>query len=295
MTVIVLMGYAIGAILGWRAMRSTRVAGSWPHAVRAQLLITEVALSIAAVWSIDSADSIVWPLLMVLALVLITLYARLTVTGPRASAHAALQAWSAGPNTGFFIIPVATMLVGPEGAVAAVLMHRMGAPLFAWWTHALRRQAPNPQRWHTSLIDQSPLIALAIGLLLRLTGPAPEWIIWVSLIAAPVLAASGAAIFVGSVLHHSQRIDPRPGVRRWLGLTAARIVLLGVLALLAPNLSLAIVAILAALTIPSFGPSQMSTVYGYADPVVAAGARWGWFVGAAGAATALAVARAALG
>ena len=41
---------------------------------------------------------------------------------------------------------------------------------------------------------------------------------------------------------------------------------------------------LCALSVPSFATPQCATLYGYAEPVVAAGNRYGWFIGAAGAA-----------
>lgn len=282
MSVVVLLGYALGVGLGVISSRISAFGRVWPRIVRTQLLLVEVVLSITSVWSITSIDTVLWPLLLALGLVLMYLVARVTASGPDARPRAALQAWASGTNTGFFVIPVATMLAGPAGAVAGVLMHRMSTPLFAWWTHELRRGAPIRQRRRTSFIDQSPLIAIGVGLLLRLTGPAPDWALTVTLIAAPVLAISGAAVFTGSVLHPTQRIDPRPGVRRWLALSAVRMALLGALAILAPTTPLTIVSVLAALSIPVFGASQMSTVYGYASPVVAAGARYGWFIGGVG-------------
>jgi hypothetical protein len=127
--------------------------------------------------------------------------------------------------------------------------------------------------------------------LLKLTGPAPAATLTLSAICTPVLAGTGAAVFVGSVLHRSQRIDPRPGVATWLRLVALRVVLLGPLVVLAPSAAVGVVAALTALSVPTFGPAQMSTVYGYADAAVVAAARYGWVTGAAGLMAAWAVAR----
>lgn len=291
MSVAVLLAYAIGVTLGLLAARITAFGLIWPKIVRTQLLLVAIALSITSVWSIDGIDSVVWPALMVLALAVMTVVSRLTVdrSSPSPDAHAALQTWSAAANTGFFVVPVATVLCGPAGAVTAVLMDRMGIPLFSYWTHLLRRSAPIPQRMHTSWIDQSPLIALGIGLVLRMFGTAPDWAHAITLAAAPILAASGSAVFIGSVLHPSQRIDPRPGVRRWLALVGLRIVLFAAIAVLAPTEPIRVVAILCALTIPVFAAPQMCTVYGYTEPAVAAGSRYGWFFGALGLAAAFAV------
>lgn len=282
MSVAVLLAYAIGVTLGILAARVTAFGLVWPKIVRTQLLLVAIALSITSVWSIDGIDSVVWPALMVAALAVMTLVSRLTVKGPSPDAHAALQTWAAGANSGFFVVPVATVVAGPAGAVAAVLMDRMSIPLYSYWTHLLRRSAPIPQRMHTSWIDQSPLIALGVGLVLRMFGTAPDWAHAVTLVAAPILAASGSAVFIGSVLHPSQRIDPRPGVRRWLALSSLRVALFLAIAVAAPTEPLRIVAILCALTIPVFAAPQMCTVYGYTEPAVAAGSRYGWFFGAAG-------------
>lgn len=286
MSVVVLLGYALGVGLGVVASRITAFGRVWPRIVRTQLLLVEVVLSITAVWSITSVDTLLWPVLLAAALGGVYLVSVLTTRGPQARSRAALQAWAAGPNTGFFLIPVATMFAGAPGAVAAVLLHRMIIPLFGWWTHEMRREAPIRQRRRTSFIDQSPILALGIGLALRLTGPAPDWVITITLIAAPVLAISGAAVFTGSVLHPSQRIDARPGIRTWLMLVGVRVVLMAPLIALAPTMPLRIVSVLAALSIPTFVVSQLSTVYGYSNPVVAAGARYGWLVGAVGLLTA---------
>jgi hypothetical protein len=140
-------------------------------------------------------------------------------------------------------------------------------------------------------VDQSPLLALVLGLALHLVGPAPDWTATVSLAMAPVMAATGAAVFVGSVLHPTQRIPARPGLGPWLRLVALRVALLAPVVLLAPNDGVRLVAVLCALSIPAFGPAQFSTVYGYAEPVVAASARYGWWIGALGVVAAYAVTR----
>jgi hypothetical protein len=112
--------------------------------------------------------------------------------------------------------------------------------------------------------------------------PAPDWISVIDLWAGPILAATGAAIFVGSAFHSSQRVNPRKGFKRWAAMVALRIGLLAPLFIFAPSKPIAIVTILAALSIPAFGPSQFSTMYGYSEPEVAAANKYGWYVGAVG-------------
>lgn len=283
----VLIAYAVGAVLGLTAARIPAFGRVWPTIVRIQILVAAITLSIVAVWRITSVGSVVWPVLIALSAAALFVVALLTTSGPNREAHAVLQAWSANANTAFFVIPLSAALVGPVGATAGVLVDRIATPLYAYWVHLLRRGAPVPQRRRTSWIDQAPVLALGIGLLLHLTGPAPEWTATLTMWAAPLMAASGAAIFIGSVLHPTQRIDPRPGVRRWLALVVVRIVWCLPIVILAPTPAYKVVAVLCALTIPAFAVPQVSTLYGYADPVVAAGSRYGWIAGALGVAAAL--------
>jgi hypothetical protein len=286
----VLIGYAIGIVLGLLAARVAAFGRIWPVIVRIQILVAAITLSIVSVWRIDNVGSVLWPVLMALSAVVIFAVAWLTTRGGNRDAHAVLQAWSANANTAFFVIPVAAALAGPAGATAAVLMDRIATPLYAFWIHLLRKGAPVPQRRRTSVIDQAPVIALGVGLLLHLTGPAPAWTATLTLAAAPLMAASGAAIFIGSVLHPTQRIDPRPGLRRWLALVLVRVGWCLPIVLIAPSVTYKVVAVLCALSIPAFAVPQMSTVYGYSDPVVAAGSRYGWVVGGLGLVVAIALA-----
>ena len=290
MSLVVVLAYAVGAGLGLLASRSDGLARVWPRLVRAQVLVASVVLSVAAAWRLRGLQDVLWPVLIAAVFVVILVVGLATTHGPRRGGVGTLRAWSATANTSFFIIPAAAALGGPEALVVAVLMDRLGTPLWAVYIALLRRDAPRPQRASTSWIDQSPAIALLVGLGLRALGPAPEWTATVSLVAAPVLAASGAAVFVGSVLHPSQRIPARPGLAPWLSLVLLRIALLAPLALLAPP-GATLVIVLAALSIPAFGPAQFSTVYGYAEPVVAAGARYGWYVGALGVLAAVVLSR----
>jgi hypothetical protein len=66
-----------------------------------------------------------------------------------------------------------------------------------------------------------------------------------------------------------------------------RVVLFAPIIAFVPTEALRVVAVLCALSIPAFAVPQMALVYGYSDPVVAAGSRYGWFVGAVGLAAAL--------
>lgn len=282
MSITVLLAYLVGMGLGLAANRSTALGQVWPVIVRVQILIAAIVLSIIAVWRIDSIQNVVWPFLMALVFVGMTIAAWFTNRAPNRASKTILNAWAAGPNTGFWAVPVAAALAGPAGALTGVLMDRIATPFFALWIWILRKEAPIKQRRRTSLIDQAPTLALLVGLALHLAGPAPEWTSTITNIAVPLMAAAGAAIFIGSVLHPTQRIDPRPGVARWLRMVVVRIALFAPIIWFAPSTPVRVVAVLLAFSIPAFAGPQVSVLYGYADAAMAAASRYGWFFGAAG-------------
>ena len=281
MSLVVLAAYVLGASLGYWASRRPSLERTWPRYVRGQLLAASIVLSVSAAWRLTGVQDVVWPLAVVAVCGLLLVLALLLSRGERRAGRAVLWAWTGTPNTGFFVVPFSAAFAGPAALLVGVLADRLGAPLWAVYVGLLRRDAPIPQRRRSSWVDQSPVIALVLGLALHLVGPAPEWTAAVSLAMAPVLAATGAAVFVGSVLHPTQRIDPRPGFARWAVFVALRIALLAPVILVAPD-GVRLALILCALSIPAFGPAQFSTVYGYAEPVVAAAARYGWWIGGLG-------------
>lgn len=282
MSLVILAAYAVGILLGSWAGRHPRMAAVWPRYVRAQLLLAAVVLSVLAAWRLTAVADVVWPVLIIGVYAAILVLSLLITRGERRLGIGTLRAWTATSNTGFFTIPFTAAFGGPAALAVAVLVDRFGMPVWATYVHLLRRDAPIKQRMQTSFIDQAPLIALVVGLALHLVGPAPAWTGPVSLAMAPVFAMTGSAVFVGSILHPSQKIDPRPGVWPWARLILVRTVLLGAIILAAPNDDVRLVAVLGALSIPAFGPSRMSTVYGYREPAVAASIRYAWWLGGLG-------------
>ena len=282
MTVAILIGYLVGGSLGFAAYRNESLARIWPRLVRVQILTASVVLATVAAWRLVGINDVLWPVLMLSVFAVMLAIALASTRGERRAGLATLRTWASSSNTGFFVIPFAAVFGGSGAVLIAVLIDRFGAPLWAVYTALLRRDAPKKQRPATRWIDQAPLMALGVGLLLRAITPAPEWTAGLSLVAAPVMAATGATLFVGSVMHSSQRISARPGVAVWIGLSLLRVALFVPIVIFAPSVEVAVVAVLCAFSIPTFGPSQMSLVYGYADPVVAASVRYGWFVGTTG-------------
>jgi hypothetical protein len=277
MTVIVFVAYGVGALLGYAVARGGRLVPVWRVFIRANLLLTSIVLSVLAGWRVSGFADLLWPVVVTAVMfVLVGVAYLLTPSSPERPGRAVLRGWSAIPNPGFWLIPVATAIAGAPGAVIAVLIDRVALASFAIWVWVLRKHAPIKQQVRTSWIDQSPLIALVVGLLLGVISDAPEWTASVLQWLAPVVAAIGAAVFVGSVLHPSQRIEWRPGVRVWALLSLARIAMMVPLAFLAPTEPIAVALVLGAFSIPAFFPSSLSVLYGYTDSVVAASVRLGW-------------------
>jgi hypothetical protein len=284
---VVVLAYALGAGIGVASSRSARLADAWRLVIRYQIVIVSVGVSILAAWRLEGIADLGWPLLA--AGFTFAIMACAWWTTPRGhdrTGRAVLRGWSANANGGFWVIPVATAIAGAPGAVFAVIVDRLYILIFGFFTWILRRNAPERQRLRTSWIDQAPVIALGFGLILNVTQETPEWTATALAWAAPLLAFAGAAVFVGSVLHPSQRIPWRPGMRVWALLSAVRILLFVPAAFLAPTPEIAIAFVLFGFTIPAFFPPQLSILYGYRDAVVAATARWGWVFAAPGVALA---------
>jgi hypothetical protein len=169
----------------------------------------------------------------------------------------------------------------------AVLANVITTAWGAVCVHLMRRDAPVRQRHVTSWVDQSPLVASVVGLLLHLAGPAPDWTSDVLTLAGPLLAFSGAALFIGSVIHPHNLSVPRSehALRRWTWLTVVRVgyyLLLVLITGLASSSALAVVAALSAFSAPAFQPAQLAVLYGYRSEVVVAAARWGWVLAPVG-------------
>jgi hypothetical protein len=285
---VVVLAYALGAAIGVASSRSERMAVAWRRIIRYQIVVVSVGVSILAAWRLEGLADLGWPMLAAAITTVIMACAWWTTPrGTDRTGRAVLRGWSANANGGFWVIPVATAVAGAPGAVFAVLVDRIYIVIVGFFTWILRRHAPERQRMRTSWIDQAPVIALGVGLILNVTRETPDWTATALEWAAPLLALSGAAVFVGSVLHPSQRIPWRPGMRVWGFLSAVRILLFVPAALLAPTPEIAIAFVLFGFTIPAFFPPQLSILYGYRDSVVAATARWGWIWATPGVASAI--------
>jgi hypothetical protein len=276
--VLSLLCFAVGGLIGWATTRGgTRVQRVWPIVLRSQILLTSATLSLVAAWRLTGAGQLVGPLLLAGGF-WVLLAASAATRGERSAGEASLETWAVGPNSGFWVVPTATAFAGSAGAMVAVLANVITTVWSTVMTHLMRRDAPIRQRRASSWVDQSPVLASAIGLLLHLAGRAPSSSRDVLTLAGPLLAFSGAALFTGSAIHpHNLATAPTPhALRRLTWLVAVRVVYYVLIALLTSSVPLAVVAALSGLGAPAFQPVQLAVLYGYRSALVNAAVRWGW-------------------
>jgi hypothetical protein len=271
-------------------MSGPRVQQAWPVVLRTQILITSATLSLVAAWRLTNPGQLVGPLLLAGGLWVMFIAAVLT-RGTRSGGEGALESWAVGPNSGFWVVPAATAFAGSAGAMIAVLANVANTAQNAVCVHLMRRDAPITQRRSTTWVDQSPLLASVVGLLLHLVGRAPASTRDILTLAGPLLAFSGAALFAGSVAHPHNLSVPRTAhaLRRWSWLTAVRVGYFLIIVACTSSEPLAVVAALSAMSAPSFAPIQQAVLYGYRSAVVNAAVRWGWVLAPFGLGLAAAV------
>jgi predicted permease len=292
--VLSLVCFLVGGLLGWGAANGgPQIRRIWPVVLRVQILVTSATLSFAAAWRLTSVRELVGPLALAAGLWLMLGAAQIT-RGRRSAGEGALEAWAVSPNSGFWVVPAATAFAGSTGAMIAVLANVITSAWGAVCVHLMRRDAPIRQRRATTWVDQSPILASVLGLLLHVVGSAPSWTADVLTLAGPLLAFSGAALFTGSVIHPHNLAVPHTGhaLRRCTWLTAVRIAYYLVVAATAALLSstpLVVVAVLSGLSAPSFQPIQLAVLYGYRSEVVVSAVRWGWLLAPLGLGVAAAV------
>ena len=279
-----LVWFVVGGLVGWGAAHGgPAVQRAWPVFLRMQILATSATLSLVAAWRLTSVSQLLGPLALSAGMWLL-LGATLVSRGERSAGQSSLEAWAVTPNASFWVVPTAAAFAGSAGTMIAVLANVITTAWNAVAVHLMRRDAPFRQRRSTTWVDQSPVLASLVGLLLHVLGPAPAWTADVLTLAGPLLAFSGAALFTGSVIHphnlavprtaHAAaslgladrgadrllrswwRLQPRsPGRRRSPSWPSSR-----------------------RSSAPSFQPIQLAVLYGYRSEVVVAAVRWGWIL-----------------
>jgi len=94
--------------------------------------------------------------------------------------EAALEAWAGRTQRCLLGAPGRRDLGRISGHHDCRLANALFAAPEAVCIHLMRRDAPVRQRHRTSWVDQSALLALAVGLLLHFAGPAPGGLTWCS-------------------------------------------------------------------------------------------------------------------
>jgi hypothetical protein len=270
--------YAIGALTGLAVHRGgPRLRKGWPVYLRAQLVATAALLGLFSAWRLTAPHQIVAPIVLA-GVGGVLLMASQLIRGTRSTGLAELEGWAAFPNSTFWVLPIAGALIGPVASAITALTNAAYAVPNAVCIHLMRRDAPIPQRHSTSWLDQSMLVAVGLGLALHLAGPAPAASHWVLVVAGPLLAFVGAALYTGSVFHpHNASVTTSAADgRRWLVLTGIRVAYLGALAIITGSNAVAVIAVLSAFGPPAFNPPQQAVLYGYRSGVVMVAVRWGW-------------------
>ena len=111
-----LVCFVAGALLGWSASRGGyRIQHVWPVVLRCQILLTSATLSLFAAWRLSALTQLVGPLILAGGLWFLYVVAVAT-RGEHSTGEGALESWAVGPNSGFWVVPVATALnVVPAG------------------------------------------------------------------------------------------------------------------------------------------------------------------------------------
>ncbi len=276
--------YVVGALMGLVAHRGgPGLRRGWPVYLRLQLVVTAALLGLSSAWRLTAPRQVVAPIAIACVGVLLLVVSNL-VRGRHSPGLAELEGWAAFPNGTFWVLPIAGGLLGPTASALASLTNAVYAAPNAVCIHVMRRDAPHPQRRSTSWLDQSMVLAVALGLVLHLSGPAPSASHWVLVVAGPVLAFVGAALCTGSVLHPHNASVARAAAdyRRWMLLTAVRVAYLLAIAVITSSPVVAVIAVLSALGPPAFNPPQQAVLYGYRSGVVMVAVRWGWLLVPAG-------------
>lgn len=274
--------FTLGGVTGLAVRESPlgrRLA--WARLVRGQLLLSSVLLSLLSAWRLDSVSGLAAPAALQIA-PLAVLAVALASRGHMSVGEATLEAWTTDPNISFWVLPLAAAIAGAEGVVLIALADRMGAFRVTLSMHLLRRSAPKAQKRSTVLVDHAPSISLAAGLLLSQTIAAPDWSALVLKGAGPVLAGTGAFLYVASLGrdHRDEGglLEASKGgtLRRWLGLVVVRIASVLAVAIAFDEPLLWVLAPLIALSAPAFNPPQLARMYGYDIGLVRRGDVAGW-------------------
>ena len=287
-----LVWFAVGGLVGWGAAHGgPAVQRAWPVFLRIQILATSATLSLVAAWRLTSVGQLLGPLALSAGMWLL-LGATLVTRGERSAGQSSLEAWAVTPNASFWVVPTAATFAGSAGTMIAVLANVITTAWNAVAVQLIRHDAPVPP----APLDHVGRPISRPGLTRRAPAARPR-------------TGSGldrrrvdpgrppAGVFRGRPVHRVGDPSAQPGGAPD-GARAAPLELVdrgavGLLragsataATLAGSTALTVVAVLTALSAPSFQPVQLAVLYGYRSEVVVAAVRWGWVLAPLGLAAA---------
>ena len=285
--------YAFGAVLGLLVHRGgPRLRRGWPVYLRIQLVATAGLLGLFSAWRLTAPRQIVAPIVMAVAGGALLLLSFL-VRGARSTGLSQLEGWTAFPNSTFWVLPIGGALVGSVG-------QRASPPSPTRPTPSPPRSAstcyagmhPFPQRHSTSWLDQSMLVAVAVG-----PAPPPERAGAGGVALGTGGGRSPAGLRGGRPLHRLGLPSPQlvGGPHQGRGSSVAPLhrasgwSILGGVALVTGSTAVAVIAVLSAFGPPAFNPPQQAVLYGYRSGLVMIAARWGWLFLPVGLALALVI------
>lgn len=280
------VGSAAASLLTGDKQPSWARSIKWDLVIRCQLLAVAVCLSFFAAWRVKGFSDIVAPAAIeatgwLCFGVVVLLWRR-----QRSLGGLALDHWALNVNTSFYVIPIASVILGPAAVGIVTLADRLGVVRATTAMVFLRRDAPVAQKTRTAAIDHAPALMFAVGLGARFVAPAPDWTSYVLTAAGPVLALTGAFLYFSSVRllpkTSLSKHEAASGVRRWLFLWCVRAVSLSAVASLIGDRLVSAVVILSVFSAPPFQPSQLALLFGYRSSVLNA-VRWAWLMAPFGA------------
>jgi hypothetical protein len=170
---------------------------------RGQALLIGAPLGFIAGWTFETRASSLLTLLALLPteLAVIAFAVRLATVDRISPVHAV----SATSNSGFWAIPIAGTLFGPNGAAFAIVYDIIGVLRPLLILRILRKSAPEPPSRTSALADYAPDAALLIGLVLGVLTQPPELARDVLSIMAIGLGLIGFALLGAAMPDHPPR------------------------------------------------------------------------------------------
>ena len=205
--VLSLVCFVVGGLVGWGAAQGgPDVQRAWPVFLRAQILATSATLSLVAAWRLTSVGRVARAPRPVRRACGSCSARPWSSRGERSAGQGSLEAWAVAPTAASGSSRPPRPSPDRPAPMIAVLANVITTAWNAVAVHLMRRDAPFRQRRSTTWVDQSPVLASLVGLLLHVVGPAPAW-------TADVLhpGRSPAGLLGRRPVHRLGHPPPQPG------------------------------------------------------------------------------------